>query len=75
MMISSRVSDPRAAEQIASVVILPIILIVVGQSAGLLIIDRQLVILGAIVVFLIDILLVFLTINLFQREMILTRWK
>ncbi|HUS94903.1 MAG TPA: ABC transporter permease subunit [Patescibacteria group bacterium] len=75
MMISSRVSDPRAAEQIASVVILPIILIVVGQSAGLLIIDRQLVILGAIVVFLIDILLVFLTINLFQRETILTRWK
>ena len=75
MMISSRVSDPRAAEQIAAVVILPIILLVVGQSAGLLIIDRQLVIIGAIIVFLLDIVLVILTIKIFQRETILTTWK
>jgi ABC-2 type transport system permease protein len=75
MMISSRVSDPRAAEQISAVVILPLILIVVGQSAGLLIVDRQLVIIGAIIVFLLDIVLVFLTIKLFQRETILTSWK
>jgi ABC-2 type transport system permease protein len=75
MMISSRVSDPRAAEQISAVVILPLILIVVGQSAGLLIVDRQLVIMGAIIVFLLDIVLVFLTIKLFQRETILTSWK
>lgn len=75
MMISSRVSDPRAAEQLSAVVILPLILIIVGQSAGLLIIDRQLVILVAIVVFLIDIVLVVLTIKLFERETILTRWK
>jgi len=75
MMISSRVSDPRTAEQLSAVVILPLILVVVGQSAGLFIIDRQLVVLAAIVVVLLDVVLVFLTVKLFQRETILTRWK
>ena len=75
MMISSRVSDPRTAEQLSAVVILPLILLVVGQSAGLLLIDRTLVILAAVVIFIIDILLVFLTIKLFERETILTRWR
>ena len=75
MMISSRVSDPRTAEQLSAVVILPLILVVVGQSAGFFIIDRQLVVLAAIGVFLLDVVLVILTVKLFQRETILTRWK
>lgn len=75
MMISSRVSDPRTAEQLSAVVILPLILIIVGQSAGLFILNRQLVVLAAIAVFAIDIILVILTVKLFRRETILTRWK
>lgn len=72
---SSRVSDPRAAEQISALVILPLIMLIVGQSTGLLLFDRQLVVLLAAVVLVIDIILGYITIKQFQREVILTRWK
>ena len=35
IIVSSRVTDPRVAEQISMVVILPVILVVIGQSVGL----------------------------------------
>ena len=75
IMISSRVSDPRVAEQISMLIILPIVLGVVGQSAGLVLIDRQFVLVVALVVSIIDVVLVYLGIQAFQRETILTRWK
>ncbi len=75
IMISSRATDPRVAEQLSAVVVLPIILLIVGQSAGLIIIDRTLVLLAAGALILIDAILVYLAVKLFQREQILTRWK
>lgn len=75
MIISSRVTDPRVAEQLAGIVVLPVVLILVGQSIGLLILDQQLVILAAVVVAILDVILGYLAIKAFQRETILTRWK
>jgi ABC-2 type transport system permease protein len=75
MMISSRVSDPRVAEQISMLVIMPIIVGVIGQSAGIILIDRQFVLVVALVVTLLDAVLVYLGVQAFQRETILTRWK
>jgi ABC-2 type transport system permease protein len=75
LMVSSRVSDPRVAEQVSAVVILPLVLFIVGQSVGLILIDQRTIILMAIVVALIDIILIYFTVKLFQRETILTRWK
>jgi ABC-2 type transport system permease protein len=75
LMISSRVSDPRVAEQLAALIVLPLILIIVGQSLGLILFDRQLVILIGVIVAALDVVLVMITIQLFQRETILTRWK
>jgi hypothetical protein len=43
--------------------------------AGLLIIDRELVIVIALALVLIDALLTYFAVQLFQRETILTRWK
>ena len=63
------------AEQLASVVILPLILLVVGQAVGLILIDRQIMLLLAVVVLVLDVGLVYLAVRLFQRETILTRWK
>jgi ABC-2 type transport system permease protein len=74
-MISSRVTDPRAAEQIAMVVILPILLIFFGQLAGVLIVDTRFVLLSALVLLIVDIILAYLAVRIFQRENILTRWK
>jgi ABC-2 type transport system permease protein len=75
IMVSSRVSDPRVAEQLSTVVILPLILAVVGQSIGLFILNRQIVLIAAVVIGLLDALLLYLVVKVFQRENILTRWK
>jgi ABC-2 type transport system permease protein len=75
IMVSSRVNDPRVAEQLAAVLIVPMLALLFGQIAGLLVINLQLmlIIIAALVV--VDIGLVYLGARLFQRETILTRWK
>lgn len=75
VILSSRVTDPRVAEQLSAVVILPIMLLVIGQSIGLVLIDRQIMLLLAGVVLVLDVVFVLLAVRLFQRETILTRWK
>lgn len=75
MMISSRVSDPRVAEQISMLIILPIIVGVVGQSAGVILIDREFVLVVALAIVIIDAVLIYVGVQAFQRETILTRWK
>ncbi len=75
LMISSRVSDPRVAEQLAALIVLPLIFLVVGQSVGLILINRQLILFIGLVVAVLDVILVIINVQLFERETILTRWK
>ena len=75
VIVSSRVTDPRVAEQLSALVILPLILLVIGQSVGLILIDERIMLLMGAVVLVSDIALLYLAIRLFQRETILTRWK
>ena len=75
IMVSSRVNDPRVAEQLSMVVIIPVLAFFFGQLAGLFVINRQLVIMVALLLALLDVGLVYLAVSLFQRETILTRWK
>lgn len=75
VILSSRVTDPRVAEQMSVVVILPLMLLIVGQSTGLILINRQIMLLIALVVLVLNIVLLYLAVRLFQRETILTRWK
>jgi ABC-2 type transport system permease protein len=75
VMVSSRVNDPRVAEQVSMVVLIPILAIFFGQLAGLFVINRQLVLGSAVVLALVDALAIYLAVRLFQREAILTRWK
>jgi ABC-2 type transport system permease protein len=75
VMVSSRSTDPRAAEQISMVVILPILAVFFGQLAGWLVVNSRFVLLSSAILFLVDIILVFLAVRVFQRENILTRWK
>jgi ABC-2 type transport system permease protein len=75
VMVSSRVNDPRVAEQLSMVVIVPLLAVFFGQIGGLFVIDRRFVIVSALVLVFVDILLVYLAARLFQRETILTRWK
>ncbi len=75
LMVSSRVNEPRVAEQLSAVVILPLLALFFGQIAGLFLINRQLVSLFALVIAALDALMVYLAVRLFQRETILTRWR
>ncbi|GBD08056.1 hypothetical protein HRbin22_00285 [Candidatus Thermoflexus japonica] len=75
LIVSSRVNDPRLAEQIGMVVILPLLGLILAQSFGILWLSGAL--LGVIALFLVgvDALLAALAVALFERETILTRWR
>jgi ABC-2 type transport system permease protein len=75
IMISSRVNDPRVAEQVSAVVILPLLAVFLGQIAGLFVLNSALILIMCVVLLLVDVLMVYLSVRLFQRETILTRWK
>jgi ABC-2 type transport system permease protein len=75
LMISSRVNDPRVAEQVSMVIIVPVLVGFFGQVAGLFVLNTQIISIVAIVMLFLDIILLFLTTRIFQREQILTRWK
>jgi ABC-2 type transport system permease protein len=75
LMVSSRANDPRVAEQVSMVVILPVLAGFFGQVAGLFVLNTKIISTVALVMLILDVLLLYLTTRLFQREQILTRWK
>jgi ABC-2 type transport system permease protein len=75
LMISSRASDPRIAEQLSALIVLPLILLVIGQSIGLILIDSRVILILGVFVAILDVIMVIITVQLFERETILTRWK
>ena len=75
MMVSSRVNDPRAAEQISMVIIVPVLGGFFGQLAGLFVLDIRTISGVAVVMLAVDALMVYFATRVFQRESILTRWK
>jgi len=75
LMVSSRVNEPRVAEQLSAVVILPLLALFIGQLSGLFLINRQLVLIFTAVLLVIDLLVISLAARVFQRETILTSWK
>jgi ABC-2 type transport system permease protein len=75
IMVSSRVNDPRVAEQLSAVVILPLLALFFGQISGLFILNSKLILGMAVFLILLDGLLIYLAVRLFERENILTRWK
>jgi len=75
VIVSSRVSDPRAAEQISMVIIVPVLMVFFAQIAGWLVVNAQLMLLVAGGLLVLDVIFVYLGARFFQRETILTKWK
>ena len=73
--VSSRVNDPRSAQQIAVLLILPVVAMLVGQIVGAFIITTPLLLLVALALAIVWLILMLLSVALFDRETILTRWK
>ncbi len=75
IMVSSRVNDPRVAEQLSAVIIIPLLALFFGQIAGLFVLNSTLILLVCVVLVLLDVFMIYMAVRLFQRENILTRWK
>jgi ABC-2 type transport system permease protein len=75
LLVSSRVNDPRAAEQLSMFVIIPVLALFFAQIAGVLLVNLQTMIWLAGALMVIDVGLIRLGARFFQRETILTRWK
>lgn len=75
VMVSSRSNDPRVAEQLSAFVVLPVMALFIGQTAGWIQINGQMVFWLIFIMLLIDIVLMYFAAQLFERETILTRWK
>src|SRR5574341_1120712 len=71
VIVSSRVTDPRVAEQTAAVIIVPLLGMLFGQLAGVIVLNVQFMLFALSVILLIDVGLIYLGARLFQRETIL----
>jgi len=75
IVISSRVNDPRTAQQVSVILIVPIMAIFIGQMMGLFLIDETVILAICVVMLAADIVVVKIGSELFDREEILTRWR
>jgi ABC-2 type transport system permease protein len=75
VMVSSRVSDPRVAQQISALLIIPIMALFIMQMSGLAMIDVKIMLVLIVLTFIVDAISVRLGKFIFDREEILTRWK
>ena len=73
--VSSRVNDPRSAQQIAVLLVLPLVVLLVGQVAGAFILTTPMLLLIAAGLAAVWLVLIGVSAALFQRETILTRWR
>ena len=75
VIISSRVSDPRTAQQVSIVLVLPLVGLFIAQLAGFFLLDERLILIACLVVFIADLAVIRIGSKLFDREEILTRWR
>ena len=73
--VSSRVNDPRSAQQIGALIILPIAALLVTQVTGAFVLSGPIVTAIGVALALLNAALMAIGIALFDRESILTRWR
>ncbi len=75
LVISSKANDPRVAQQVSVVFLLPLIGLFIVQMSGYLTINRTMLLAMALGIFIIDLVALRISNTMFDREEILTRWK
>lgn len=75
VIVSSRMNDPRAAQQVTGIFVVPIVALSIVVLAGKIFLSVPMVFVAAAVTLALDCLALYFAIKLFQRETILTRWK
>jgi ABC-2 type transport system permease protein len=75
VIVSSRAHDPRSAQQLTSLIILPITAVFIAQLIGAFIVAPAWLLLGALGCLIVNGLLLTIGVRVFARETILTRWR
>ena len=75
VIVSARVNDPRVAQQVGGVVIVPVVALVLVQATGTLLVGPSGYVLLAAAVLLVSLVGLRIGVRLFDREAILTRWR
>ena len=75
VIVSSRVNDPRVAQQIGGIIIVPIIAVTLLQATGTLLVGATGYLLMAVIVLVVSLVGLRAGVALFDRETILTRWR
>lgn len=75
VIVSSRASDPRSAQQITALLILPVTALFVAQLMGVFVVGSVFLLFGAAGFLILNGLLLWVGVQVFQRESILTRWR
>jgi len=75
VIVSSRVNDPRVAQQIGGVIIVPIIGVTLLQATGTLLVGASGYLVMTVIVLVVSVIGLRAGVTLFDREAILTRWR
>jgi ABC-2 type transport system permease protein len=75
IIVSARVNDPRVAQQIGGVIIVPIVGLVLAQASGTVLVGATGYALVAAIVLGLSLVGLRIGVRLFDRETILTRWR
>jgi ABC-2 type transport system permease protein len=75
VIVSARVNDPRVAQQIGGVIIVPIVALVLIQATGTILVGPVGYTVLAIIIAVISVIGLRVGVGLFDREAILTRWR
>jgi ABC-type Na+ efflux pump permease subunit len=75
VVVSSRVLDPRAAQNLAATTVVPLLGLLVVQLAGRIALGQRFYAALALGVAAADVALVFAAVHLFDRERLLTQWR
>jgi ABC-2 type transport system permease protein len=75
VVVSSRVNDPRVAQQIGGIIVVPIIAVTLLQATGTLLVGAAGYVLMTGIVLVVSLLGLRAGVALFDREAILTRWR
>jgi ABC-2 type transport system permease protein len=75
VIVSSRASDPRSAQQLTSLLILPITFVFIAQLMGSFILTSAWLLAAAAGLIAINVLMLLAGVRVFERETILTRWR
>lgn len=75
VIVSSRANDPRSAQQLTGLTILPITAVFVAQLMGAFVVGPTAMLLASAGCVVLNAILMWVGVQVFQRETILTRWR